>query len=419
MLSLKSTHKPIREYYKTLDDVGATGAVHEGAVAPAFAALLRSVGSQVGWTLVEQHSVRRQKSTIRLDGALLDSYTLMRGAWEAKDSHDDLALEVQRKFAAGYPHDNIMFQAPQRVILWQDGRQVLDADISKPEALVDALNTFFNYTPPQYEAWDQAVAEFRQRVPELAQGVLNLIEQERQANRNPRFIAAFSQFHALVRDAINPNISVQAVEEMLIQHLLTERIFRKVFNNPDFVNRNVIAREIETVIQALTSRSFNRNDFLKNLDRFYGAIEQTAATIDDFSHKQDFLNTVYENFFQGFSVRVADTHGIVYTPQPIVDFMVRSVEAILKREFNTSLGNNGVHVLDPFVGTGNFLLRVMREIPRSRLASKYANELHCNEVMLLPYYIASMNIEHLYYELTGNYQPFEGICLVDTFKIVA
>ena len=194
-------------------------------------------------------------------------------------------------------------------------------------------------------------------------------------------------------------------------------MFSKVFSNADFTRRNVIAIEIENVIDALTSKSFSRNEFLKSLDRFYLAIEDTAATIKDFSHKQQFLNTVYEQFFQGFSVKVADTHGIVYTPQPIVDFMVRSVAEILEREFGRSLADEGVQIIDPFVGTGNFIVRMMREIPRTALERKYPSELHCNEVMLLPYYIASMNIEHEYYDATERYKPFEGICLVDTFEL--
>ena len=116
---------------------------------------------------------------------------------------------------------------------------------------------------------------------------------------------------------------------MLIQHLLTERIFATIFDNRDFTRRNIIAREIETVIDVLTERTLNRSEFLRPLNRFYVAIEKTALTITDFSQKQGFLNAVYEQFFQGFSVKVADTHGIVYTPQPIVDFMVKSVEHIL------------------------------------------------------------------------------------------
>jgi len=210
---------------------------------------------------------------------------------------------------------------------------------------------------------------------------------------------------------------VQALEEMLIQHLLTERIIRKVFDNPDFAKDNIIASEIEKVIKALTSKYFSRKEFLKKLDRFYVAIEKTAATISEYSQKQTFLNTVYEKFFQGFSIKVADTHGIVYTPQPIVDFIVNSVETILMKEFERSLSEKNVHVLDPFVGTGNFLIRTMRAIQKTALDYKYVNELHCNEVMLLPYYISTMNIEHEFCELYGEYKPFRGICLVDTFEL--
>lgn len=384
-------------------------------VSPAFAALLRHCAHQLGWMLLEQHSVKRNGRPIRVDGALVDAFKLPHGYWEAKDSSDDLYKEIKKKFAAGYPKDNILFQAPDRIIIWQDARQVFDEDISPPERLIEGLTLFFAYQPPAYEQFGQAVEEFKLKVPELAAGVLQLIEKERAHNQ--RFIQAFEGFSNLCRQTINPNLSTQAVEEMLIQHLLTERIFRTVFNNPDFVERNVIAHEIEKVIVALTSQSFSRHEFLKSLDRFYGAIETTAATIDDFSQKQSFLNTVYEKFFQGFSVKVADTHGIVYTPQPIVNFMVRSVQEILRQEFGRSLSDSGVHIIDPFVGTGSFIVRIMREMEKSRLPHKYANELHCNEVMLLPYYIASMNIEHAYYELTRTYQPFEGICLVDTLEL--
>ena len=414
-LNLKPNHKAVKDYYDALHQLTALGASHEGAVSPAFAALLRHCAHQFDWTLLEQHSVKRNGHPIRVDGALADAFRLVHGYWEAKDSGDDLDKEIKKKFAVGYPKDNILFQAPNRVIIWQDARQVLDEDITQPERLIEALRTFFAYQPPAYEQFEQAVEEFKLKVPELASGLLQLIEKERVSNQ--RFVQAFEGFFNLCRQTINPNISTQAVEEMLIQHLLTELIFRSVFNNPDFVERNVIAREIEKVIVALTSRSFSKHEFQQSLDRFYRAIETTAATIEDFSQKQGFLSTVYEKFFQGFSVKVADTHGIVYTPQPIVQFMVESVQETLRKEFGRSLSDPGVHIIDPFVGTGSFIVSVMREMQKSRLPYKYANEIHCNEVMLLPYYIASMNIEHAYYELTGMYQSFEGVCLVDTFEL--
>ncbi len=414
-INLKASHKSIKSYYEELASLSGLGVSHEGAVSPAFASLIRHCAGQFSQTLIEKYPLKTGTHTIFVDGALVDTFNLAHGYWEAKDTSDDLNKEIKKKFDVGYPKNNILFQAPNRIVIWQDGRRVFDEDISNPEHLIEGLKVFFEYEAPSYEQWQQAVEEFKLKVRELAMALLGLIEKERSTNK--LFIQTFDYFVQLCMEAINPNISIQAVEEMLIQHLLTERIFRKVFDTPDFVERNVIAREIEKVISALTSQYFSRNDFLKPLDRFYVAIETTAATIDDFSQKQSFLNTVYEKFFQGFSVKVADTHGIVYTPQPIVKFMVKSVEHILQKEFGRSLSDEGVHIIDPFVGTGNFILWVMREMQRSKLPYKYAGELHCNEVMLLPYYIASMNIEHEYYEVTGKYGPFSGICLVDTFDL--
>ena len=422
-LNLKPTHKPIKAYDAAIKQFDRLGVTHETAVRSAFQSLLEYCARQFNLTLVPEHSitVHRNKRII-VDGALIDDFQLPHGYWEAKDIHDNLPMQVQRKFTAGYPRDNILFQTPQRAILWQNGQQTLDANLNDPMQLIGVLETFFSHRPQEYTEWEEAVAQFKNKVPALGGSLAALIQDERDVN--PHFTTAFEDFHAKCRQSINPNLSEAAVEEMLIQHLLTERIFRTVFSNPDFTDRNVIAREIETVIKALTEQAFSRDDFLRSLDRFYLAIERAAATISDFSQKQGFLNTVYEQFFQGFSVEIADTHGVVYTPQPIVDFMVRSVDQILKTEFGDrqtltapTISDRDVHIIDPFVGTGNFIVRIMREIRPTALEDKYTRELHCNEVMLLPYYIASMNIEHEFYETTGTYRPFEGICLVDTFEL--
>ena len=413
-MNLKPTHKAVKDYYTALDQYSRLGITKETSVRSACQSLLESCAKQEKWTFVPEYSMPSLKKTrISVDGALLDEIGFAHGYWEAKDMDDDLPTEIRRKFDKGYPRDNILFQTPERAILWQNEREVLDADLTDPVQLVEAVQTFFAYRPRHFAEWEEAVAEFKDRVPALGKRLAALIHEARGAN--PKFKAAFRGFHEKCCQSLNPNLSEAAVEEMLIQHLLTERLFRTVFDNPDFTRRNVIANEIENVIDALTSQSFSRDSFLQRLDRFYKAIEGNAAAINDFPRKQGFLNTVYEQFFQGFSVKVADTHGIVYTPQPIVEFMVKSVDQILRAEFNRSLSDSGVHIIDPFVGTGNFIVRIMREISGFALADKYQSELHCNEVMLLPYYIASMNIEHQFFEMTGHYQPFEKICLVDTF----
>ena len=418
-LNIKPTHKPIKQYYAELQEYDSIGAAHEGAVRTAFQNLLQHYCRQVDLILVcEKTHYTPENRRVTPDGEIVDTFGLPYGYWEAKDTQDDLYVEADKKFAVGYPSKNIVFQSPTHALLYQHGQLQLDLDITEPRNLVHVLQTFFAYQEENISAWHTAVSEFKETVPELGEKLTALIETERQ--NNPRFQKAFIRFHEQCQTSINPNLSIAAVEEMLIQHLLTERIFRTVFNNRDFTRRNIIAREIENVIDALTSQTFDRNQFLQSLDPFYVAIEQTAATITDFSQKQGFLNTVYEQFFQGFSIKVADTHGIVYTPQPIVDFMVKSVEHILQTEFNRSLSDTGVNIIDPFVGTGNFIVRIMQALDPISLERKYTAdppELQCNEVMLLPYYIASLNIEHEFYTATHRYVAYEGLCLVDTFEM--
>ena len=416
-LVLKPTHKLVKSYYETLGQYGQLSIDHEMAVRSAFQALLRGCGRQFDWTLVPEYAIHKPKAgIIKVDGAMVDGFRLARGFWEAKDEHDDLEKEIRAKFDRGYPNATSSFRRPRRPSSSRTASaRALNEDIRDSGNLVELLKVFFGYREPHHEEWDEAVAAFKERIPDIAQGVKDKIEAQRRTN--PDFVQRFEAFYDVCRQSINPNLSVEAVETMLIQHLMTERIFRRIFDNPDFTRRNVIAVEIEKVIDSMTAKQFSRNEFLKDLDHFYRAIELAAESTQDYSEKQQFMNSVYERFFQGFSPKEADTHGIVYTPQPIVDFMVRSVEDILKKEFGRSLSDKGVHILDPFVGTGNFITRVMKEIKTTALPYKYENELHCNEVMLLPYYVASMNIEHEYLERTGEYQPFPGICLVDTFEL--
>ena len=416
-LNLKSKHKAVRDYYATLEQYEHQGIRHEGAVSSPFDTLLQTCAKQINATFIPQYPMRTDTGhRIVIDGAILDEYGLPFAYWEAKDIDDDLVKAVEDKRNAGYPLDNILFQNPQRIILYQNGQVALDVDITEPARLIAALQYLFSYVPTSLDNWQTSVTDFREHVPDLAIKLRELIEQRHE--RDPAFKEAFTGFYEICRTAINPELSQDAVEEMLIQHILTERIFRTVFNRSDFTLRNIIAREIENVSYALMRHEVSRDVFLKPLDRFYVAIEQAATLCKDFSQKQHFLNAFYEKFFQGFSKDVADTHGIVYTPQPIVDFMVNSVEHILKTEFDRSLSDTGVHIIDPFVGTGNFIARLMQNIQGTALEAKYRHAVHCNEVMLLPYYIASLNIEQEYFQRTGTYLPFEGIALADTFELL-
>jgi predicted helicase len=408
-------NKHFDAYYNRLKELRAHYASNEQELQPAFQELLAAYGREQGWTLIPQLSYARG---IIPDGTFRDTNTFRRGYWEAKDTKDNLEAEIHKKlFERKYPSNNIIFEDTRRAVLYQGGKRVDTIfDLTEPRSLADLLELFFAYTEGPIETYTLAVAEFKDRIPDLAQGLLELINRERANNR--RFQRAFADFHALCKQALNPNISVQAIDEMLVQHLLTSRLFSTVFDNPDFLSRNVIAVEIEKVIVALTSQSFSRTEFLRGLDRFYLAIEEAARSRRDWSEKQAFMNTVYERFFQGFAVKQADTYGIVYTPQEIVNFMVASVDEVLRREFGKDLSAEGVQILDPATGTGSFIVNILRRVSGSALERKYKGELFANEIMLLPYYIASLNIEHVFYEQTGRYLPFEGICFADTLDMV-
>lgn len=406
-------NKAIDTYYTALQNFGALHVTHEQGIRSAFRSLLDACTQPVGWTLVEEYALPGSRR--RPDGTMLDMFQIPRGYWEAKDTKDDLEAEIKKKIDAKYDLSNTIFEDTRRAVLYQNKQRVLEIDLAERTALAGLLTRYFSHSPAEVEEYHKAASVFADKIPVLAKGLQSIVEQAR--TDNDAFALAFRDFHEMCRTALNPEIGAGQIEEMLVQHLLTERLFRTVFAQPEFAGRNVIAAEIEKVIAALTSHFFSRAEFLASLDYFYTAIENAARTITDFGEKQGFLNDVYERFFQQFNKKTADTHGIVYTPQPIVDFMCASVEEVLESQFGKELSDKGVTVLDPCTGTGNFLVNILRRIRPLDLARKYKEELFANEVMLLPYYVASLNIEHAFRELGQSYLPFPGLCFADTLDL--
>jgi hypothetical protein len=263
--TIKPTHKALQTYYDALSTYKKHHARHEGAVETAFQRLLADTGQLHRWTLLPKQPHKRGKKTIIPDGTLQDDYRLPRGFWEAKDADDDLDVEISKKIKAGYPLTNTIFEDTRRAVLYQNDVERFRADLTDRRQLADLLNGFFAYTEPHVEDFEQAVAEFKERVPDLAKALDEKIKAAHKDNK--KFQAAFDAFFTLCKQTLNPNMSEAAVDEMLVQHLLTERLIRAIFDNPDFTRRNVIAAEVEKVIDALVSKAFNRQEFSKSLDR--------------------------------------------------------------------------------------------------------------------------------------------------------
>jgi len=417
-INIQPNDRQLAQYYQTLSELRDIR--HEGGTRRAFSTLLSRLAKRRNLKLVEEYPISAASSsrTVRPDGTLLDDFKRYFGLWEAKDSSDKLDTEIAKKKAADYPLKNIIFEDTVTAVLYQDGQEARRTRIRDKKNFAALLSQFLNYRAESFDSFSYAAQSYGEQIRAIAMQLKNKIESAHADNT--AFQHQFDEFMQLCRRALNPNISTEAVDEMLIQHLMTERIIRRVFNREQFAQTNVIAAKIEELILALTSHHFNRSEFLGgSLSRFHRAIEAAAEDLD-FGDKQSFINSVYERFFQGYSVHVADTHGIVYTPQEIVDFMCAAIEATLQSEFGKKLGDEGVVVIDPATGTGNFVVNLMRRVHAHnfrQFQSFYRQRLFANEVLLMPYYIASLNIEREYYELMGRLEAFEGLCFVDTLDL--
>jgi predicted helicase len=230
---------------------------------------------------------------------------------------------------------------------------------------------------------------------------------------------AFLSFLEEIRDDLNPEISESDAVEMLAQHLITKPVFDTLFQGNEFTAENAVSKAMETVLEKLYQNNIDTES--GTLNKFYESVKRRAAAIITSNGRQKLILELYDRFFRNAFPAMTRKLGIVYTPIEVVDFIIHSVNNILQDEFGKTLGSKNVHILDPFTGTGTFITRLMESgfIETEDLAYKYKNEIHANEIVLLAYYIAAINIESVYQDLVkeNRYQPFNGMVLTDTFQL--
>ncbi len=237
-------------------------------------------------------------------------------------------------------------------------------------------------------------------------------------SKNKKEVAAFQSFAKELRDDLNDSITDGEVIEMLAQHLITKPVFDALFKEYSFASHNPVSQAMQKVLDILQEHRLDKE--ADTLEKFYNSVQMRAEDIDSAEGKQKIVVELYDKFFRNAFPRMTERLGIVYTPVEVVDFIIHSVNDVLQSEFGQTLGSKGVHIIDPFTGTGTFITRMLQSglISKEQLPHKYKNEIHANEIILLAYYIAAINIEAVYHSLVGgDYQPFEGICLTDTFQL--
>lgn len=238
---------------------------------------------------------------------------------------------------------------------------------------------------------------------------------------NDKHRRAFDQLMRGLRRNINPGLSEQDAIEMLSQHIISRPVFEALFENYQFAASNPISRSMQKMLDLLDDETRTEEENQK-LQKFYDYVRTTVGDIREAEARQRIIVELYDKFFKVASPKTVDKLGIVYTPVEVVDFIIRSVGYILHKEFGRTLSDENVHILDPFTGTGTFITRLLQSglISREALERKYSREIHANEIVLMAYYIASVNIENVFHDLMGpdaEYISFGGICLTDTFQL--
>ena len=270
-----------------------------------------------------------------------------------------------------------------------------------------------------WEEWANDIAKIaRTHIDRITHIVEDPNKTKGKTKGNTKEVAAFTAFADELRDDLNDAITNEEVIEMLAQHLITRPVFDALFEGYSFAGSNPVSRAMQQVLDVLQEHNLNKE--ADTLEGFYASVKMRAEGIDNAEGKQKIVVELYDKFFRNAFPKMTERLGIVYTPVEVVDFIIHSVNDLLKREFGQTLGSEGVHILDPFTGTGTFITRLLQSglISPEQLPHKYGHEIHANEMVLLAYYIAAINIEAAYHSLVGGeYQPFEGICLTDTFQM--
>ncbi|HNQ78976.1 MAG TPA: N-6 DNA methylase [Acidobacteriota bacterium] len=409
----------INQYYQNLDrtlQFGKSG--NEQSIRNHFWALLNSYARNYNYEVVPEISVMGTSGRkVKPDGVVKNLWGLDIGLWESKDEKDVIEAEIDSKVKKGYPLTNILFEDSNIAVLIQRGQEVQRVEVRDADKLNSIITQFFSFKSETVYKFEDAIDKFKADIPKIVETLRNRIVASRESN--PGFIAAQKTFLELCKVEINPSITLEDIREMMIQHILTSDIFNKIFDDPDFHRHNTIAAELENLIAKLFTYEERRN-LLGSIEHYYEAINATAAGITDHHEKQKFLKVLYENFYKVYNPKAADRLGVVYTPNEIVRFMVKSADHLLHKHFGKTLADRNVDILDPATGTGTFICEVIEHaIPKGQLEYKYKNEIHANEVAILPYYIANLNVEFTYKQKMGQYSEFPNLCFVDTLDNVS
>jgi predicted helicase len=407
----------VQDYYIEVAKAAEYGGTQkETALRTAFINLVNSYAKQNDLVLVAELSIRSQKDKSKIiqpDGTLKDCLRQDWGYWEAKDTSDNLDVEIKKKFDKGYPKDNILFEDTQIAVLFQGEKEIMRCRISDAEKFDILLKTFIKYERADVRDFRKSLELFKRDVPNITAAVRDLIIEAEKSNSG--FIKQSGKFLSLCQENINPDIEMSDIREMIIQHILTEDIFNRIFGDNQFHRENNIANELENICKTFFFSEIKHQTKLR-IKHYYDTLNAAAARVADHHEKQKILKVIYEAFYRSYNPSAADRLGVIYTPNEIVQFMVKGTDYLLQKHFDRLLEDENVEILDPATGTGTFVCELLDFIRKDKLEYKYRNEIHANEVAILPYYVSNLNIELTFSQRMKKYIPFENLIFADTLE---
>ncbi len=365
---------------------------------------------------------------VEADKALDDNkqYQVIWSVLNALRSHDD-------RFNSTVNQIELNKQKPDQIMIgrtttsFEDGQAVdLDEEMEKEKAKQIQKQIALQFEGLQNVIYAKLVQKVGDRqywekwghdVAHIAQNQIDRINTL--ISQNSDYQTIFDEFLEGLKQNINPDIDQRQAIEMLSQHIITKPVFDALFEGYSFTKNNPVSISMQKMMDILHQEVLQKD--LDTLEKFYESVRQRASGIDNLAGKQTIITELYEKFFKTAFPKMVEQLGIVYTPVEVVDFIIHSVASVLKKEFDRNIGDKNIHILDPFTGTGTFIARLLQSglISKEDLLHKYQHELHANEIVLLAYYIAAVNIENTLYDIVPElgYQPFEGIVLTDTFQM--
>nr|WP_310785949.1 N-6 DNA methylase [Fusobacterium nucleatum] len=348
-------------------------------------------------------------------------YKVVWSVLNALRAHDDRFNAVVNKIDINKTKPtNIIIGAPDNS---GDG----NGEVTEPDSIYDAQKTLpFPIEVVQNAIYAKMVEKVgdRKYFEQWAKDVAKIAQIQKDRirvliDKSDEHKKAFESFIKGLQENINSDIDSEEAIEMLSQHIITKPIFEALFENYSFVKNNPISSSMEEILNLLLKEQIEKET--EELKTFYDDVRVRVGNIDNSEGKQKIIVELYEKFFKTAFPKLVEKLGMVYTPIEVVDFIINSVEDILKKEFNRSLTDENVNILEPFVGTGTFISRLLQSgnIKAKDLERKYQKEIFANEIILLAYYIATVNIENVYHDLNNEieYKEFQGICLTDTFQL--